>query len=384
MQLKWRLYKLRKLLFFEMPQPIIRIIVVLILSEMVFLHEYKPAIAGECLDSKEQMLKGYKDQIVNIVNNPASLVDFNNYGFGWISYCWKDSIPNDDVDQELGEFLISVFENAKVPQDVKIKSLDIARYTAFSNIFPKMVQLLKQSKNIEEYNFIYVTLLNIWVKHAKTHTEIAQFNYISLLKETSPAVVPSGQKSELECKLYWAMSKVYPFDYPIAKKILQKNNFFRPTTCYFGLFFQDPRAFEDAGFKEYNYKSKYFLEKSAFFASLIRHLELEFKRSWLERLGAEELRELRNGIIATYGWKFKDAKLKSLFNVSDHLRFYCRNGKCNKATNNYNDNLLTDVDKKNIALIQEIEKNAPLHYPIIDPMRLDPPLPYQLQDASLL
>lgn len=329
------------------------------------------AYGGECLQSRQEMLNDYKEAISSILQHS----DQKDYYLGpWIEYCWDPSSPNDEINQELGKFILSVLENPRVPNKVRIRSLNIARNAALSNVYPKMVHLLKRPKSEEEQGIVFETLLNIWSTHAANNSEIAQYDYIRLFKENVPGQFPPAVKVGWLCEYYWAMGKVYIFDYPAAKKILIDNDFFKPSECHYGKTFQDPRAFEDAAYMEHNHKAEFSLNYSALFSSLIRHLELEFKRDWLTKLGADQLRMLRNGILATYGWKFKDQKLKYLFNES-LLRYFCRNGKCGKVSNNYNDNLLTDIDKKNIALIQEVEKNAPLTYTIIDPSRFPAPPP---------
>ncbi len=155
------------------------------------------------------------------------------------------------------------------------------------------------------------------------------------------------QKNYWIVRLYSAMGRVYSFDYPAAKTIFIENSLFYPTSCSFGYIFSDPRAYEDSNYFQSNYEGR-------FFFSLLKHLELEFKIEWLKKLPPHQLKLLRNGIFATYGWEYKDPKLKNWFN--SYLTRTCRNGVCGKAIDKYNDSLLTAIDKKNIDMIKELEK----------------------------
>jgi len=323
----------------------------------------KLVYGGECLSSRQEMLDGYKKAISRIIENPNT----KDYYLGpWIERCWYHwdrRYPNGDLNEELGEAILSTLNNSKVPQEIKVKSLEIACSAAPSNLFQKMIFLLIEG---EQQELAFRTLLEIWSFNASKNQEIANYNYIKLFKEVLPEEFSppfkdreyiykyhSGQRLITQpdfwlCSFYSAMGRVYSFNYPKAKKILIDNDLFYPSNCSFGYIFQDPRAFEDAEYKSYAHESR-------FFFSLARHLELEFKIEWLKKIKPHQLRLLRNGIYATYGYKLKDSKLKSWFN--SHLNNFCRSGVCGMVNDIYDSNLLSDTDKNNLSLIEELENN---------------------------
>ena len=74
-------------------------------------------------------------------------------------------------------------------------------------------------------------------------------------------------------------------------------------------------------------------------------LDKKLKKSDLENLDAAQLRLMRNAVYARHGKQFKSVDLQSLWEC---YAWY-------KANPDYNDSLLTTVDKYNIKLIQEFE-----------------------------
>lgn len=62
-------------------------------------------------------------------------------------------------------------------------------------------------------------------------------------------------------------------------------------------------------------------------------------------LSLSELRIIRNSIFAKYGRKFKDSSLQNYFNKTSWY----------KINSKYSDNLLSDIDKKNIQTIYAVE-----------------------------
>ncbi|MBR5338419.1 MAG: YARHG domain-containing protein [Lachnospiraceae bacterium] len=69
----------------------------------------------------------------------------------------------------------------------------------------------------------------------------------------------------------------------------------------------------------------------------------------LEKLNAQELKLARNEIYARHGRKFKDKELQDYFNSKPWYRGTIE-------ANKFNDNWLTEIEKKNRDLIQEYEK----------------------------
>lgn len=74
-------------------------------------------------------------------------------------------------------------------------------------------------------------------------------------------------------------------------------------------------------------------------------LDKKLKKSDLENLDAAQLRLMRNAVYARYGRIFKSVDLQSLWEC---YTWY-------KANPNYSDDMLTEIDKFNIKLIQEFE-----------------------------
>ncbi|MCR5437230.1 MAG: YARHG domain-containing protein [Treponema sp.] len=74
-------------------------------------------------------------------------------------------------------------------------------------------------------------------------------------------------------------------------------------------------------------------------------LDKKLKKSDLENLDAAQLRLMRNAVYARHGKQFKSVDLQSLWEC---YTWY-------KVNPDYNDSLLTTVDKYNIKLIQEFE-----------------------------
>lgn len=86
---------------------------------------------------------------------------------------------------------------------------------------------------------------------------------------------------------------------------------------------------------------EYFAYSGLKFSSLDKKL----KKSDLENLDAAQLRLMRNAVYARHGKQFKSVDLQSLWEC---YTWY-------KVNPDYNDSLLTTVDKYNIKLIQEFE-----------------------------
>jgi hypothetical protein len=91
------------------------------------------------------------------------------------------------------------------------------------------------------------------------------------------------------------------------------------------------------------------------FYEISKTLEKKFSRSALNQLTDNQLRILRNSILATCGYKFQDYKLKYYF--SKNIRKFCRNNQCGIISSDYSDDLLTNTDLENIKLIRSIEAN---------------------------
>lgn len=69
---------------------------------------------------------------------------------------------------------------------------------------------------------------------------------------------------------------------------------------------------------------------------------------YLHTLNKTQLRLLRNGVYAQYGRPFKDKILQKFFYNSYYASY--------KENKNYSDAMLTELDKRNIALIKNEER----------------------------
>jgi hypothetical protein len=317
---------------------------------------------GECLQTRQEMLNEYNKAITRLIRNPNTDPNLGP----WIERCWyywDPRYPNGELNDKLGETILSVLKNKDIKENVKIKCLEIACNAAPQNLFPEMIRILKDSEGIRQ-ELAFRAILEIWKYNANNNPKIAGYDYIKLFKNTIPDASsppfkdkvyiynygkgqrPITQQDYWLCSLYSAMGQVYPYDYLKIKKILIDSNLFFPSNCTFGKIFQDPRAFEDADYRHHDFESNLFF-------SLLNHLELEFKIEWLNKIKKHQLRLLRNGIMASYGWEFKDPKLKAWFDT--YLAATCRNGVCGRVNDRFNKNLITDIDERNIALIKSLE-----------------------------
>ena len=314
-------------------------------------------LAGECMQSRQEMLDAYNKAIANIIENPNA--DYYSPGIVHCWYHWDPNYPNGELNEELGEAILFTLRHQNIEEYVKTESLEIACSAAPGNLFHEMIRLLKEKEG-DQRDLVFRAILEIWKYNAHKDKNIANYNYIKLFKNVLPEEFTPPFKDKVFISMtsndYWlrnfyiAMGKVYSFGYLKAKKILIENDLFYPSNCncYFGYIFRDPRAFEDSNYQAHNHKS-------SLFYSLLRHLELEFKIEWLQKIEPHQLRLLRNGIIATYGWEFKDRKLKNWFNAC-LAKIVCRNGICGKVNDRFDGTLLTDIDKKNLALIKKLEQ----------------------------
>jgi hypothetical protein len=100
-------------------------------------------------------------------------------------------------------------------------------------------------------------------------------------------------------------------------------------------------------FNSYEYSQKF--RNWIFNDGYIYMLNEQLQPESLVSFAKEELRILRNCIYAQYGHKFSSPDLINFFSK---FRWY-------RATENNVDNQLTEVNKRNIRFIQEIENNFP-------------------------
>lgn len=322
------------------------------------------AHAGECLDSRDNMLADYRKAVQQAIAHPEG-----DHGLGpWIEHCWYYWDPfyaNGELDEELGKAILQALKNPKVPNEVKAKSLEIARSAAPANLFGEIIRMVKKGT---QQDLAFEVLLQIWQHNADKNSEIANYNYFQLFKQAMPeAFTPPfkdktyiydygrGQRPEVEphywlCRVYDTLAKVYAFDYATSKMILIKNDLYSSISCPIGRIFQDPRAYEDS-----NYEGYYDFE-SSLLVSMQKHLELEFKVAWLDHLQKKDYRLLRNAIYYSHGYKFKDQELADYFRNAKENKSVCRSGICGKTSKVYSDSLLTEIDKKNLAQLTKREQ----------------------------
>jgi hypothetical protein len=321
---------------------------------------------GECLETRDEMLNDFKISIDRVLNCPNQ--KFLRDEFRSTGYCWNygdSKYPNDELNEELGEVIIKTLNTPEIPREVRIISLEMSIRAAPFNVFNEIKKVLKNG-DPEEKDLAFRGILEIWIHSADRNKDIANFNYIDLFKENLPEEFTPpfkdkeytynyGTGSRVEIwkdwwlySLYNAMGKLYSFEYLKAKSILIEKELYFPFNCNLGRIFQDPRAFEDSNYQEYDFES-------GLFFSMIRHLEIEFSVEWLKKVKPYQLGMIKSCILATYGWKSKDIKFNVWFN--DYIKKVCRNGVCGKVSNIYNEKLLSDNDKKNIDLINKLERN---------------------------
>jgi hypothetical protein len=228
------------------------------------------------------------------------------------------------------------------------------------NVFYDVINYLETNSNELDPSTkigLLSTIFEIRSRAAAKNPEAANYdikklidNSRELFNEDSPAL--EG--------LIHALSIKYPFDYPKAKEELHYLNLLDLSRRYrygYGLFnFYDPRALED-DMKYDSYLNSRQYTSARMFTSILRHLEIEFKAEWLNKLQTDELRILRNAIYASYGYKFTNPNLRKYFYEENNMTYICRNGRCGQPKITFDEKLLNEIDRKNLVLIKELEKN---------------------------
>lgn len=314
---------------------------------------FENVFSGECLISREEFLDSYKKSISQALENSEK---FSNESRSWAGSCWDYTNDHEfsdyELTYELGNVILQALKDPKVPDALKNYGLKIAKNAIPQNIFFELVKYIEDDGKIYRKEISDILFI-MWIHHSKSNPKIAKFDIKHFLKKYRPEFYTPPYIDLYFIFDYFCID--YPYDYPAAKKILIDLDLFNYKNNSAFYCFQDPRAREDAN---------YFLlpidEKSrslTMYLCLIRHLELEFKRDWLEQLNKYHLRLLRNGIHASYGYKFKDTKLQEYYDGYQYS--FCRYGVCgiNNADQTYNEAMLTEIDKKNLALIGTVEKN---------------------------
>lgn len=310
--------------------------------------------AGDCLDTREKMLADLKAGIEYSIANPES--EKVNLG-PWINHCWNASRYNEDeaFDDELAEIVLWTLHHPCVPVDTIERVLKIANKAAPRALFSDILSMLKEDE-IEDTELSTDIILNIWGRYSRKDSIVASLDFYDFLKNYKPSAFDNESEKSIYSltslhKIHYALSWAYPNDYPAARGLLIQWGLLGHPSYGISLF-NDPRAWEDANYPNLDSGNKSL--QNSFFYSLTGHLELEFKPEWIRKLPTHQQVLLRNGILATYGYKFKGAKLRSFFATG--MSKFCRNGKCGVFSDTYDDSLLTDVDQMNIKLIQQIER----------------------------
>lgn len=96
------------------------------------------------------------------------------------------------------------------------------------------------------------------------------------------------------------------------------------------------------------------ISDSNVYDKLALSLDREFQLADLNRLSRFQLKLLRNGIFATYGYTFKNERLKAYF--KENSMKFCRSQKCGIVKDRFNDAALSEIDKYNIKIIMEVER----------------------------
>ncbi len=328
----------------------IRFPIILILCLIACLAFTRFARSGDCLDSRGQMLRDLKHGIEYSIANPdAKKVDFGP----WIDRCWFASPWRDDesMDDELAETLLWAIKHVGVPPHIRVRVLQIARNAAPHAMFAELMTMLEEGK-IPESELAAEVVLRIWARYWRTDPSIATLDCAEFVRAYIPSVFDQQQVGALRrggplFRLHHALVWAFPNDYIAARRLLEKLGLLgRPSEAI--RFFNDPRAWEDIAYSE--------VQEEDMFYSLAGHLELVFTKEWIQFLAPHQPRMLRNGILATYGYRCKDAKLRSFFATG--ITKFCRNGQCGILFESYEDSLLTEVDRTNIALIRQVESET--------------------------
>ncbi len=314
------------------------------------------AHAGECLDSRDTMLTDYRKGVQEAIANPKG-----DYDLGpWIESCWFywDPKATDYLDDALADEVVKTLSDSRVPVDVKAASIAIAANAAPRRLFAILPSMMAQGKIPTRSQAITKdgtdVMLSIWARYGKTDKEISSFDYHSLLKKYRPGLFQPPADGLVF--LHQTLAVLYPFDYPKARLILESWGLL-PLSKYGEMTrFRDPRALEDVEFNFGPDSDNKPIYPDMVYDALARHLELEFKEEWLNHLEKKHYRLLRNAIYSSYGYKFKDKELKAFFSLTKEMQTVCRNGICGKTANVYNDNLLTEADKKNLAKLTAREQ----------------------------
>jgi hypothetical protein len=301
------------------------------------------------------MLGDFRSLVNDSIQKPDS---YEIDSYDEIVKCWFPQNGGEYLDNEFADEIASTFRNDAVPELIKYLALNIAEATAPKKLFFRLPELMKSGaipppRKQEKDEGYQATgsdvMLSIWARYGKKDKVIASFDYLAFLKTYSPGMFQDPYEGR--DKLYKTLAKVYQYDYPSAKKLLISWGLFNVGPRVEMSDFLDPRAIEDAGFA---FKSGIPIYQDYFFEMIARHLELEIKDNWLDKITKKHAKLLYNGILATYGYKIPDKKMSKYF-VTE-IKKFCRNGKCGKASSRFDETLLTDVDKKNLDKLRAIEK----------------------------
>jgi len=86
---------------------------------------------------------------------------------------------------------------------------------------------------------------------------------------------------------------------------------------------------------------------------LASNLDKKFQPADLKMLSKFQLSLLRNGIFATYGYRFQTPSFQLYF--QDNIHKFCRKKQCGVVSETYDEKNLTSIDKYNINIIKNIE-----------------------------
>lgn len=308
------------------------------------------ALAGECLGARnEDMLEDYKKSVQEAIAYPERKQFYDDFT------CWGVSGDN-NLDDVLADELISALTDSRVPIAMKSASFEIAVNTAPKKLFYIVPSLMAQGKLPARSDPLITqdgtdVMLRIGVNYGGADKEIASFDYFSFLKKYRQDMFQPPANGLL--LFHRTLAVIYPFDYAKARRLLDQSGLLSLSRYGEMTSFKDPRALEDIAF---TYDLKAPIRALYIYQALARHLELEFKEEWLSRLDKKFCRLLRNAIYYSYGYKFNDKVLAEFFSRSKEMQSVCRNGICGQTAHEYSDDLLTEIDKRNLAKLSALEK----------------------------
>jgi|GEM_PF-3366218 len=302
---------------------------------------------GECLSSDEDMynyvLEFYKKAIIGDENLQYGSIDL---------HCWRG---DEDLNGKLKETFEKMISDARLhPVYIKeVAAIYIKMFgpTEFILDYFKRSQGLVRSAIIE--NLMY-------------QNNISTFDVISFIKEQIQVVTDI----ELKRQLIETLASKKSINYREFIQFCQDNKIipedkviynFREVEALEFIFNARKLENEQAHYSDKG-QMKHFHRYSKYIHNVLAYnLDQVFQKKHLDRMTLEDLRYLRNGILASYGKMFQSKLLQYYYyGEYPYVNQYCHNGKCGlgeRKKGGYKSSDLTEIDKTNIVNIAKIEEH---------------------------